>query len=1148
MTGSKLLGRLLCCLLSLSFINGVANDDVHGDAINTVKQDDETIRALTGPRLDDYLRRQIAALGLTGKPSSVLDHTDIKTSRIAQLGRELFFSKSLSGDFDVACASCHHPLLGGADGLSLPVGVGAIDTEVVGPGRQQNGDNTFDAQAGGGANVARNSPTTFNVALYKQALFYDGRIQVLANDIVRDEEVSARNGSRQPLVIQTPDSRFGSMDPEAGGDLLVAQGRFPVTALSEMRGYSHRFSGNNAHVREKLVQRLQGKTGELSDNRWLALFRWAFRQPQATPEELITFDTIARALAAYQRSQLFVDNPWNRWIKRQGTLSEEAKKGAALFFASHADGGADCVQCHSGDLLSNEQFYNLAMPQFGRGKASGQRDLGRYDVTLDRRDLYAFRVPSLLNVADTAPYGHTGAFISLKDVIQHHLTPADSLQRFDFTLQNLPQFRLSHWGLNRFAERNTNDVWRVYQKNPPVDAQVDTPLSEQDLAHLEAFLQTLTDPCIRSSECLEPWLPVGEAPDEHRLEAKLPLEFGQRAMVTVANAITVDRAQPPIPQPNTDIYDVDCAINEQNNKQEGFSDVTLQSGLFTRRYFSAESLRGGEAFDHSISFLKLIMSGGLAVGDIDGDCLTDLVIEQGDAGLTVYINQGEGRFAPVSDNWGLKSKHRMLGITLVDLNGDGWLDLFGSDDLGKKPVIFLNDGKGAFRPVTDAGFRTTRTTVGAGFGDIDRDGDLDAYLAHWDINSGGEEVHLWLNNGLGQFTAGADAFGLTGTVGEQDFTFTPNFADLNNDRLPDLAVTGDFLTSEYYINRHGRSLEQQTDRSVVQDANGMGAAIADFDNDGDLDWFVSSIVAIDIQNLQSDSDAVAWGRTVFRGNALYRNDGEQAGRLRLTDVSRVSGIADGGWGWGSCAADFNNDGWLDIFHVNGFDIDLVSYRKDLVYLFDLLGVQDFTVDPRHNTFTAFRESLTIEILPQQERDLKEFYYLALLRDAYIGRLDGFDHDESRLFINQQDGTFLEQAEHYGIHDAGQGRGVSCMDYDRDGDVDVLIANNTGSVALYRNNLRASGKDSSHFLVVKLLGDAPNRHAVGARIYLESASGMQMREVRVENNYLSQNALESHFGLGSDTVVNRLRVVWPDGSEEHLTNVGINQMLVLRKRR
>ena len=1146
MIGSKLLGRLLCCLLSVYLVNSVANDDGVADAVQTIQKHDEGVRALTGPQLDDYLRRQITTLGLTGHPSADLEVPDIHTSRIAQLGRELFFSKSLSGDFDVACASCHHPLLGGADGLSLPVGVGAIDPEIVGPGRQHDGDNEFDSQADGGPNVARNSPTTFNVSLYRQALFYDGRVQVLTDSHVDDEVANARNGHSLPLMIQTPDSRFGARDPEAGGDLLVAQSRFPVTALSEMRGYSHRFSGANAHVRETLVRRLQGRTGELSDNRWLEWFQWAFRQTQATAEELITVDTITRALAAYQRSQVFVDNPWNRWVKEQGTLPEKAKKGAALFFTSRAQGGMGCVQCHSSDLLSDEQFYSLAMPQFGRGKASGQRDLGRYDVTLYRRDLYAFRVPSLLNVADTAPYGHTGAFSSLKETIRHHLQPAESLSRFDFTLQNLPQFMRGNWGINRFAERNTNDVWRVYQQNPPVEVYLAASLSEQDIDYLDAFLQTLTDPCIRDPECLRPWLPESEAPDEHRLEARLPGAFNQRSGDAASDLVTVDSPLHPISRPMTNIYDVDCAITEQDGAQEGFSDVTLQAGLFINRHFSASSLRGGEAFDHAISFLKLIMTGSLAVGDIDGDCLTDLVIDQGDAGLAVYINQGKGRFAPVAGNWGLEAQRRMLGITLVDLNGDGWLDLFGSDDLGKKPVVFINDSKGAFRPVSHPGFRTIRTTVGAGFGDIDRDGDLDAYLAHWDINSAGEEVHLWRNNGLGLFSAGGDTFALTGTIGEQDFTFTPNFADLNNDRFPDLLVTGDFLTSEYYLNRQGRTFEQQTDRAVIQDANGMGAAIADFDNDGDLDWFVSSIVSIDIENVQNVPDAGVWGRMLFQGNALYRNDGEQDGRLHFTDVSGSSGIADGGWGWGSCAADFNNDGWLDIFHTNGFDIDLAGYRKDLTYLFNLLGVQDFTVDSRHRTFDAFRESLTIALSPQQERDLKEFYYLAILRDAYTGRLDGFEHDQSRLFINQGDGTFLEQAEQYGINDAGQGRGVSCTDYDRDGDIDVLIVNNTGSVALYRNNLQGRNNDSSHFLVVKLLGDSPNRHAIGARIYLESASGRQMREVRVENNYLSQNAMESHFGLGEDTVVNKLRIVWPDGSEDYLSNVAANQMLVLRQ--
>ena len=267
MTGSRQYERWLCCLLTVYLVNSVTNDDVVRTAEAANEQGD-ALRELTGVSLDRYLRHQIMAIGLTGNARSGLELPDIKTPRIAQLGRELFFSKSLSGDFDVACASCHHPLLGGADALSLPVGVGAIDTKIVEPDRQHNGDNTADPLADGGPNVARNSPTTFNVALYRQAFFYDGRVQVLPDSENSNQTGEAQGNQHSLMDIQTTDSRFGNRDPEAGDDLVVAQSRFPLAAQSEMRGHSHRFSGTNAHVREILVRRLRGETSELQKNLW----------------------------------------------------------------------------------------------------------------------------------------------------------------------------------------------------------------------------------------------------------------------------------------------------------------------------------------------------------------------------------------------------------------------------------------------------------------------------------------------------------------------------------------------------------------------------------------------------------------------------------------------------------------------------------------------------------------------------------------------------------------------------------------------------------------------------------------------------------------------------------------------------------------
>ncbi len=1100
-------------------------------------------------QLDLLLKERFrASHGLSGNPASGRNFPSIETSKLAQLGRELFFSKSLSGDMDVACASCHHPILAGGDALSLPVGVGAIDAEKIGPGRRHDGNHFVDPEADAGPNVERNSSTTFNVGLYENALFFDGRAEVIQWIEGRYRAAVEDSDSEADRLIKTPDSRFGGPDPRAGSDLVSAQSRFPVVALNEMRGFSDNYVGSSQEVRHQLAQRLQGKTGELVNNRWPELFRWAFEQPDASRESLISYDNIAAALAAYQQSQLFIESPWKGFLEGRGDLSLEAKKGAALFYTPLSEGGAQCYQCHSGDVFTDERFYNISIPQFGRGKTVRGKDFGRYGVTRRPEDMYAFRVPSLLNISETAPYGHTGAFTTLSDIIEHHLAPQRSLAAFDYTLQQLPQFRKLPVAYE-MAKENTDHVFSVYQQmnhgNAIEQRWSNEEVRKEAIGYLVAFLESLTDPCITNAECLKPWMPQGPVPDQNRLEPLIGTVFDNER--SLPEIIKPELSDALVPASSGDVpeFTLDCAIKQMGEHGTGFEEVALEIGLDTDRQLSVQGQYGSGESRQDIAFEMLMFTGGMAVGDINGDCFTDLIIDQGDQSAPkTFLNQGDGTFRAANEAWRLSADHDLTGAVLADLNGDGWLDLFTGSLQADSPKVLLNNGRNLWLPTGHAGFRVSRATIGANFGDVDGDGDLDAWLAHWDaINLfGAEEEHLWLNNGHGVFTGKAREFGVAGHIKERDFSFTPNFADINNDGWPDMVLAADFLTSQYFVNQQGQSFENTTDKRVIQDDNGMGASIADFDNDGDLDWFVTSVF-VPGGALTPEMEGLQIG---VKGNRLYRNDTVEKERVRFSDVTDQAGVADGGWGWGSCAADFNNDGWLDIFHVNGFHVDLRETRKDLVYLLDMLGLEDFDLKQPYRSFEDFRHSFAMTFTEQQLADLEAFYYLATFRQLTLNKLKAFQKQSSRLFINQKDGTFKEMASFYGINDTGQGRGVSCFDYDRDGDIDIITANNTGSVSFYRNTMHSKNNPSTHFLTVKLLGKAPNRHAIGARIYLQSASGKQMREVRIENNFMSQNPVESHFGLGSDKQVKTLRVVWPDGRETRFSNLSVNQMLVLRQ--
>ena len=230
--------------------------------------------------LDDQLLPLVEAEGLIGDAAFNRTLPTINDAE-AQLGKLLFFSKSLGGDFDVACVTCHHPMLGGGDALSLPVGVGAEQPNLLGPGRIPDPTTSTD----GLPNVPRNSPTVFNIGLWDSGLFHDSRVESFGK-----EEFANGAGSD----IRTPDTAFGIADVNAGANLVAAQARFPVTSQEEMRGETFEAGNSNDAVRRHLAARVGNYAeglGELLTNTWLTEFQTAFNST-ADAETLITFDNI----------------------------------------------------------------------------------------------------------------------------------------------------------------------------------------------------------------------------------------------------------------------------------------------------------------------------------------------------------------------------------------------------------------------------------------------------------------------------------------------------------------------------------------------------------------------------------------------------------------------------------------------------------------------------------------------------------------------------------------------------------------------------------------------------------------------------------------------------------------------------------------
>ena len=440
---------------------------------------------------------------LTGDPLRAKNTPKISDAK-AQLGMNLFFSKSLGVDRDSACVTCHHPMLGGGDNLSLPIGVGAVNPNLLGKGRLHDPSSThYD----GGPLVPRNAPTTFNIACWKKVLFHDGRIEG-----VEDKKIS------------TPDSEHLVADDLATKNLASAQSRFPITAPEEMKGFEHA-DKDNQETREYLASRFggygEGKDELKNHEYWLKKFQIALNKPNGTGKELITEQNIAMLIGEYENSQVFTNTPWKKYVEgNYFILSDSAKAGALLFFKSKEDGGVNCVKCHSGDFFTDEKFHNIAMPQLGNGKGSGDdgiEDFGRMLTTKDLKDKYAFRTPTLLNVEVTGPWGHSGAHTSLEAVVRHHLDPKEAIKNYDAS-------QLSQVGLQNLDKLKENSNKAVAQlekdRTKGLDVLQNNNLSNQQVSNLVEFLYALTDPCVLDETCLSKWIPkVNDDPNGDQLDA-----------------------------------------------------------------------------------------------------------------------------------------------------------------------------------------------------------------------------------------------------------------------------------------------------------------------------------------------------------------------------------------------------------------------------------------------------------------------------------------------------------------------------------------------------------------------------------------------------------------------------------------------------
>lgn len=380
----------------------------------------------------------------------------------AQLGQLLFYDPILSGNENIACGTCHHPDLGTADGLALSFGDGGIG---VGPARKADPDNMPEQR------IPRNAPALFNLGAHEfTVMFHDGRIEV---------DPDRPGGLRTPMDADMV-TGFAS--------LLSAQTMFPVLSRDEMAG-GHRENAIGRAVRQGLIAG-EGGAWDMIADRVAALPAYADQfvvvYPHIETPDDITFADISNAIAVFMEHEWRSDTaPFDAMLRGERELPPLAAAGMDLFY-----GDAGCASCHSGPFQTDHRFHAMGTPQLGPGKAATfedhTRDEGRFRVTGDPADLYAFRTPSLRNVTMTAPYGHAGAHADLAEFIAFHADPVAGLAVFDVTGVTLPAFAVDDYAVMH------DPVQVAAIANAVTVGPVQ--LTQDDIAALVAFLEALTDP------------------------------------------------------------------------------------------------------------------------------------------------------------------------------------------------------------------------------------------------------------------------------------------------------------------------------------------------------------------------------------------------------------------------------------------------------------------------------------------------------------------------------------------------------------------------------------------------------------------------------------------------------------------------------
>ncbi|MGQ0639237.1 MAG: VCBS repeat-containing protein [Gemmatimonadaceae bacterium] len=538
---------------------------------------------------------------------------------------------------------------------------------------------------------------------------------------------------------------------------------------------------------------------------------------------------------------------------------------------------------------------------------------------------------------------------------------------------------------------------------------------------------------------------------------------------------------------------------------------------------------------------------GVAVGDIDNDGLPDIFFAGNMVTSRLYLNKGDMRFDDITDQAGVKTNRWATGASMVDINNDGYLDIYVSvsGPEWSKPneranLLFVNNRDSTFTEaaakygIADEGF-----TTHAAFLDYDADGCLDLFLltnspadfsrvevtrhpAAIRGETPGSYNQLYRNNCNATFTNVSNDAGILRDAG---YGLGVVVSDLNRDGRPDIYVSNDGSPNDVlYINNGDGTFSNKAARWLKHASYaGMGVDIADFNNDGWPDILQVDMMPRDLSRRKRTTGFLTYAsllqsrgrgfRDDYSVNSLQLSNGvTRDGDVIFSDVAHLAGVAATDWSWSALFADFDNDGMKDIFISNGYP----KAVNDLDY-----QVNMFAVRRSGDANRSRREGLDM-----------------------LNSLHGYE-EPNYVFRNNGDLTFTNKSKEWGMDQASFSYGAAYGDLNNDGKLD-LVVNNINAPALIYENVAASSDAANHYLQVRLQGESPNSRAIGSQLVLTANGAKQHIYHTPYRGYMSTTDDRVQFGLGRSQRVDSLEVWWPDGRYQLLTDLEVDRLLLVKQ--